>query len=67
MRDRSDRKTRKRCGKLPDDLKEKRGYSHLKEKALDRTVWRALFGRGYGPVLRQTAKWMNECQCTIRH
>jgi hypothetical protein len=24
-----------------DDLKEKRGYSHLKEEALDRTMWRA--------------------------
>jgi hypothetical protein len=34
-----------------------RGYSHLKEVALDRTVWRAGFGRGFGPVVRQTAKW----------
>jgi hypothetical protein len=39
-----------------DDLKEKRGYSHLKEEALDRTMWRAGFGRGFGPVVRQTAK-----------
>jgi hypothetical protein len=29
---------------------------HLKEKALDRTMWRALFGRGFGPVVRQTAE-----------
>jgi hypothetical protein len=29
---------------LLDDLKERRGYSHLKEKALDRTMWRARFG-----------------------
>jgi hypothetical protein len=29
---------------LMDDLKERRGYSHLKEKALDRTVWIARFG-----------------------
>jgi hypothetical protein len=43
-----------------DDLKERRGYSHLKEKALDRTMWRARFGRGFGPVVRQTAEWMNE-------
>jgi hypothetical protein len=43
-----------------DDLKERRGYSHLKEKALDRTMWRARFGRGFGPVIRQTAKWMND-------
>jgi len=29
----------------------------LKEEALDRTMWRAGFGRGFGPVVRQTAKW----------
>jgi hypothetical protein len=39
-----------------DDLKERRGYSRLKEEALDRTMWRARFGRGFGPVVRQTAK-----------
>jgi hypothetical protein len=39
-----------------DDLKERRGYSHLKEEALDRTVWRARFGRGFGPAIRQTSK-----------
>jgi hypothetical protein len=32
----------------------------LKEEALNRTMWRARFGRGFGPVVRQTAKWMNE-------
>jgi hypothetical protein len=42
--------------KLLDDLKERRGYSHLKEKTLDRTMWRARFGSGFGPVLRQTTK-----------
>jgi hypothetical protein len=46
----------RRRRKLLDDLKERRGYSHLKEKALDRTVWRAGCGRGFGPVVRQTAK-----------
>ena len=46
--------------KLLDELKERRGYSHLKEKALDRTMWRARFGRGFGPVVRQTTKRMNE-------
>jgi hypothetical protein len=45
--------------KLLDDLKESRGYSNLKEEALDRTMWRARFGRGLGPVVRQTTKWMN--------
>jgi len=46
----------RRDRKLLDDLKERRGYSHLKEEALDRTMWRAGFGRGFGPVVRQTAK-----------
>jgi hypothetical protein len=42
--------------KLLDDLKERPGYCHLKEEALDRTMWRAGFGRVIGPVVRQTAK-----------
>jgi hypothetical protein len=46
----------RRCRKLLDDLKERRGYSHLKEEALDRTMWRARFGRVFGPVVRQTTK-----------
>jgi hypothetical protein len=50
----------RRRRKLLDDLKERRGYSHLKEEALDRTMWRARFGRGFGPVVRQTTGWMNE-------
>ena len=41
--------------KLLNDLKERRGYSHLKKEALERTMWRARFGRGFGPVVRQTA------------
>jgi hypothetical protein len=49
----------RRCRKLLDELKERRGYSHLKEEALDRTMWRARFGRGFGPVVRQIAKWIN--------
>jgi hypothetical protein len=40
--------------KLLDYLKERRGYCHLKEEALDRTTWRARFGRGFGPVVRRT-------------
>ena len=47
---------RRRSRKLLHGLKERRGYSHLKEEALDRTMWRARFGRGFGPVVRQTAK-----------
>jgi hypothetical protein len=46
----------RRSRKLLDDLKERRGYSHLKEEALDRTMWRDRFGKGFGPVVRQTAK-----------
>jgi len=46
----------RRRRKLLDDLKERRGCCHLKEEALDRTMWRARFGRGFGPVIRQTAK-----------
>jgi hypothetical protein len=46
----------RRRRKLLDDLKERRGYSHLKEKALDRTIWRDHFGRIFGPVVRQTVK-----------
>jgi hypothetical protein len=43
----------RRRSKLLDDLKERRGYSHLKEEALDRTMWRNRFGRGVGHVVRQ--------------
>jgi hypothetical protein len=46
----------RRRRKLLDVLKERRGYSHLKEEDLDRTMWRAGFGRGFGRVVRQTAK-----------
>ena len=46
----------RRRRKLLDDLKKRRGYSHLKEEALDRTMWRARFGRGSEPVVRQTTK-----------
>jgi hypothetical protein len=46
----------RRCRKLLDDLKERKEYSHLKEEALDRTTWRARFGRGFGPVVRQTTE-----------
>jgi hypothetical protein len=54
----------RRRRKLPNDLEERRGYSHLKEEALYRAKWRARFGRGFGPVVRQTTKWMNEPRVT---
>jgi hypothetical protein len=34
------RRRGRRHKKLLDDFKDKRGYSHLKEEALDRTMWR---------------------------
>jgi hypothetical protein len=46
----------RRLRRLLDDLKERRGYSHLEEEALDRTICRDRFGRGFGLVVRQTAK-----------
>jgi hypothetical protein len=48
-----------RCRKLLDDLKKRIGYLHLKEETLDGTMWSAGFGRGFGPVVRQTSKRMN--------
>jgi hypothetical protein len=49
------RKGRRRI-KLLDGVKERRGYYHLKEETLDRAMWRARFGKGFGPVVRQTTK-----------
>ena len=46
----------RRSRKLLDDLKERKGYSHLKEEALARSVWRARFGIGFGLVVRQTSE-----------
>ena len=52
------RRQRRRRKKLLDDLKDRRGYSHLKEEALDRTMWRNRFRGGFGPVVRQNTEWM---------
>jgi hypothetical protein len=46
----------RRCRKPQDDLKESREYSHLKEEALDRKIWRVRSGRGFRPVVKQTTK-----------
>ena len=52
------RRQGRRRKKLLDDLKDRRGYSHLKKEALDRNMWRDRFGRGFVPVVRQTtALW----------
>ena len=47
------RRRRRMRKKLLDDLKDRRGSCQLKEKALDRTMWRNRFGRGFGPVVWQ--------------
>jgi len=43
---------------LLDDLKERRGYSHLQQEALDHTMWRNHFGGSFGLVIRQNTEWM---------
>jgi len=40
------RRRGRRRKKLLDDLKDRRGYSHLKEEALNRIIWRHRFGEG---------------------
>jgi hypothetical protein len=50
------RRRGRRRKKLLDDLKDRRGFSHLKEEALDRTMWRNRFGRSVGPAVRQNAE-----------
>jgi len=42
------------------ELKEKSGYWKLKEEALDRTLVRTGYGRGYGTVVRQNTEQMND-------
>jgi len=54
------RRRGRRRKKLLDDLKDRKGYCHLKEEALDRSVWRHRFGGGFGPVVRQNTEWMND-------
>jgi hypothetical protein len=50
------RRRGRRREKLLDALKNRRGYSHLKEEALDLTMWRNRFGRGFGTVVRQNTE-----------
>jgi len=47
------RRRGRRRKKLLDDLKDRRGYSYLKEEALDGTMWRHRFGGDFGPLVRQ--------------
>ena len=50
------RRRGRRRKKLLDDLKDRRGYTHLKEEALDRPMWRSRFRGGFGPVVRQNTE-----------
>jgi hypothetical protein len=50
------RRRRRRRRRLLDDLKDRRGYSHLNEEALDRPIWRNRFGGGFEPVVRQNTE-----------
>ena len=44
------RRRGRRSKKLLDNLKDRRGC-HLKEEALDLTVWRNRFGKSFGPAV----------------
>ena len=55
------RRRGRRRKKLLDELKERKGYCHLKEEVLDRTVWRNRFGGGLNLSSdRILNEWMNE-------
>ena len=46
----------RRHKKLMNDFKDRRGYSHLKGEALDRTMWRNRFERSFEPIVRQNTE-----------
>ena len=50
------RRRGRRSKKLLDDLKDRRGYFHLKEEAPDYTMWRNRFRGGFEPVVRQNTE-----------
>ena len=50
------RRRGRRRKKQLDDLKDRRGYSHLREEGLDRTMWRNRFRGSFGPVVRQNTE-----------
>ena len=50
------RRRGRRRKKLLDDLKDRRRCSYLKAEALNRTMWRNRFRRGFGPVVRQNTE-----------
>jgi hypothetical protein len=51
------------CKQLLDDLTETREYWKLKDEALDHNPRRTSFGRGHGPLARQTTELMKYLNC----
>ena len=41
---------------LNDEIKNRRGYPHLKKEALDRTMWRNPFRGDFEPVVMQNTE-----------
>jgi hypothetical protein len=56
------RRRGRRRKKLLDDLADRRGYSHLKEEALDRPMWRNCFGGGFETIVRLNTERIKELQ-----
>jgi hypothetical protein len=50
----------RRRKQLLDNPKKTTGYWKLKQEALDRTVLRTRFGKGYRPFVRQAMERMHE-------
>ena len=50
------RRRGRRSRKLQNDFKDRRGYSYLKEEALNLTTWRNRFGGGFELVVKQNTE-----------
>ena len=50
------RRRGRRRKKVLNELKDRRGYSHLKEETLDSTMWRNRFGGFFGSVVRKNTE-----------
>jgi hypothetical protein len=48
------------------DVMEARGYWKLQEEALNRSLWRNRCGRGFGPLVRQTADGICELKKLVK-
>lgn len=54
---------RRRRKQLLVDVQEKISYWKLKVEALNCPLWRTRLGRGFGPIIRQTADEMKTKLC----